>query len=278
MPDIQLPAIRLYYEERGEGAPILCIHGTSSSALVWESADQQLARLGRVIAYDRRGCTRSQRPDPYHATSVAEHADDAAALLEALSATPAIVIGRSYGGEVATDLALRYPDRVRALVLLEGASRRLTPEARQWEEELTRRVLAAAGQGIDTVAEAMLRSVLGDAAWEHLPESMQRLFVDNGPAILAECRGGALDVDAAALSAIAQPALLVAATDSPPVFRHVTDALAAALPDARTALVGGGHLIDPAGPAVLDFIRQVLSPADDRRPVRAAAARGVVTA
>jgi esterase len=50
---------------------------------------------------------------------VAEQADDAAGLLDALAALPAVVIGRSYGGAVAIDLALRNPDRVRALVLLE---------------------------------------------------------------------------------------------------------------------------------------------------------------
>jgi pimeloyl-ACP methyl ester carboxylesterase len=259
MPAIQLPAIRLYYEERGAGAPILGIHGTASSALMWEGAVAELARLGRAIVYDRRGCTRSQRPEPYHTTSVAEHADDAAALLEALSATPAIVIGRSYGGEVATDLARRYPDHVRALILLEGAPLRLTPEARRWESELSARVLAAAAGGIDTVGEVLLRDVLGDAAWERFPEQVQRMFTANGPAILAEFRGGGLEVDATALNAIDKPTLLVAAADSPEAFRLANEALAAALPHARTALVRGGHLVDPAGPAVLGFIREVLA-------------------
>jgi esterase len=109
--------VRLYYEERGSGTPILCIHGAGGTALAWADAMDELARLGRVIAYDRRGCPRSERPQPYERTSVGEHADDAAALLDALAAAPAIVVGRSYGGTVATDLALRYPDRVRALVL-----------------------------------------------------------------------------------------------------------------------------------------------------------------
>jgi esterase len=72
-----------------------------------------------TVVYDRRGSFRSGRPEPY-VTSVHEHADDAAALIDALAAAPAIVIGRSYGGEIAVDLALRYPDRVRALALLEG--------------------------------------------------------------------------------------------------------------------------------------------------------------
>jgi pimeloyl-ACP methyl ester carboxylesterase len=101
--------VRLYYEEHGSGAPILCIHGGGSSAAMWADAMEELARLGRVIAYDRRGCARSERPKAYERTSVAEQADDAAALLDALATTPAVVIGRSYGGAVAVDLALRYP-------------------------------------------------------------------------------------------------------------------------------------------------------------------------
>jgi hypothetical protein len=107
MAELQVNDVRLYYEEHGQGPPILCVHGTGGSALMWGAAVPELARLGRVIVYDRRGCTRSQRPDPYDKTSVGEHTEDAAALLEALGAIPAAVIGRSYGGEVATDLALR---------------------------------------------------------------------------------------------------------------------------------------------------------------------------
>ena len=127
MPEAHVNGIRLYYEEHGEGAPIACIHGGGSSALMWADAVEELVRLGRVIAYDRRGCTRSERPEPYERTTVAEQADDAAALLEALAAAPAVVIGRSYGGAVAIDLALRYPDQVRALVLLEGDALGLPP-------------------------------------------------------------------------------------------------------------------------------------------------------
>jgi esterase len=103
VPEARVNGVRLYYEEHGHGAPIACIHGGGSSALLWADALEELARLGRVIAYDRRGCTRSERPEPYERTSVVEQADDAAALLDALVAAPAVVIGRSYGGAVAVD-------------------------------------------------------------------------------------------------------------------------------------------------------------------------------
>lgn len=258
MPDIQLPDIRLYYEEHGEGDPILCIHGTSSSALVWGAAVEPLSALGRVIVYDRRGCTRSERPAPYDSTQVSDHADDAAALLEALSAAPAIIIGRSYGGEVATDLALRYPGLVRALVLLEGAPFSLTPEARSWATDIGDFVKSvAAEKGVDAVAEAFLRRVIGDEAWESFPDTTKAMFIANTPAIIAETGSPPLEVSAKELSSIHQPTLLIAAEDSDQAFRDATAAMAEALPNARTILIGGGHFINPADPAVLDFIAEV---------------------
>lgn len=258
MPETHVNGIRLYYEEHGEGEPIACIHGSGSSAAMWGDAVAELARLGRVVAYDRRGCSRSERPQPYERTSVAEQADDAAALLDALDAAPAVVIGRSYGGEVALELALAYPDRVRALVLLEGAPLGLTPAGAQWLSALDERVReAAARDGLDAVGEALIGEVLGEGAWHSFPDELRQMFTGNGPAILAEVEGGGLQADAAAFATIDQPVLLVAATDSPPAFREATEAMEDALPNARTSLVGGGHLVNPADPEVLAFVEEL---------------------
>src|SRR3989442_15465214 len=102
MAEISVNGVRLYYEEHGQGDPILCIHGTSSSAMVWRpAAIDELSRLGRGILYDRRGCTRRERPDP-HETSLVPHAGDAGAPPAAPEAGPAVVLGAGYGGGGAT--------------------------------------------------------------------------------------------------------------------------------------------------------------------------------
>jgi esterase len=258
VPRIRVNGVALYYEEHGSGEPILCIHGIGSSAAVWGDAAAELGKHGRTIVYDRRGSFRSERPDPY-VTSVPQHADDAAALLEALDAAPAVVIGRSYGGEVAIELALRYPERVRALALLETAEV-LTEAGARWLAELGERVLAAAESDMGSVAETLYRTALGDETWEGMPAEAKAMFAANGPAIVAEFRGGFLDVEVEQLGAVARPTLLVAGTDSPPVFAESTRLLAGAIPSSRVVWVEGGHLINPAHPAVLDFVDGVLAP------------------
>ena len=259
---VTVNGVRLHVEEHGRGDSILCVHGAGSSALVWGEAVRKLAGLGRVIAYDRRGCSRSERPEPYERTSVSEHAGDAAGLLDALEAAPAVVIGRSYGATVATDLALRHPGRVRGLVLLEGdAPRELAPRTADWIDGLSQRLQdVAARSGPGAVGEVLIDEVLGDGAWPSLPGELQSIFTDNGPAILAELRGEWwLQASAAELATIDQPALLVRASDSRPELREPTEALAEVLPNARTTLVGGGHLIDPSAPEVLAFVEEVLA-------------------
>ncbi len=268
---------QLYHEEYGTGESILCIHGTGSSTALWRDPAAALATRGRAIVYDRRGFGASERPEPF-VTDVHLQADDAAALLDALGAAPAVVIGRSHGGEIAADLALRYPDRVRALALLEGGGLMLGPAFRRWLAPLHERLFAAAEADPATVGEVFLRDVLGDAGWEALPDAVRDVFTANGPAIVAEERGGLLDASADELGTIDVPTLIVGARDSGPEFAEATELTAKAMPAARVEWVEGGHLIDAAHPAVLDFVDDVLGRSSDqqeslRQPTVAATGR-----
>lgn len=260
MPEAEVNGIRLHYEESGEGAPIACIHGAGSSAVMWGDAVEKLAGLGRAISYDRRGCGRSERPEPYEHTTVTEQADDAAALLDALEAAPAIIIGRSYGGAVAIDLALHHSDHVRALVLLEGDALGLSPAGLEWSRGLLDRMREVADRdGVDAVYKAVIDEVLGEGVWDSFPEEVQRLLTENGPALLAELTYVDQEMpDATAFAKITVPALLVAASDSPPEQRDMTERMAAVLPSARLVRAAGGHLVDPAGVEVLSFIEEVV--------------------
>lgn len=257
MPTRQANGVRLYYEEHGAGDPILGIHGTGSSAMLWSNAFPALAALGRLIVYDRRGCTRSERPLPFSA-GVTTHVEDAAALLAALEAGPAIVVGRSYGGAVAIELALRHSERVRALVLLEAFIGSLVPEAEAWETELARRLQAVASTSEEAVAEELIEYALGEGVWASFPEEIRRMFTDNAPAILdEELDPPALD-DPDELGRIAVPTLVVGAESSDPVFRLMNEQIVQGIPGAKVSSVGGGHVIAPDHADVLTFVREVL--------------------
>ncbi len=106
---------RLYWEEHGSGPPILLIMGLSFTHDMWFRILPTLATRGRVIVFDNRGVGQSDVPrGPY---TIRQMARDALAVLDAAHVTQAHVIGASMGGMIAQELALRYPSRVRSLLL-----------------------------------------------------------------------------------------------------------------------------------------------------------------
>jgi pimeloyl-ACP methyl ester carboxylesterase len=265
MPSITVNGADLYYEAYGDGELILGIHGTPSSARLWEDAAQRLADRGRCIIYDRRGFGRSRPPGLFETVDLADHVDDAAALLDALAEGPAAVIGRSTGGQIALELARRVPEKVRALVLLEPALFTVDTQAAAWAERLRHGVLQHAAVDPSSASETVIRVALGDGAWESLPDDLKDLFTAASPAVLAEVRGTGLDLSAQPLTlssddlaAIGQPALLVSSEDSPEALRRVNARLAEVMPQTEAVLVPGGHLIDPAHPSVLDFLARTV--------------------
>lgn len=116
MPKCRLNDIDIYFERAGQGPPLLFISGTGGDLRLKPNVfDGPLPRQFDTIAFDQRGLGRSSKPDrPY---TMAQYAGDAAALLAAMHLPRALVLGVSFGGMVAQELAIRYPDRVKAMVL-----------------------------------------------------------------------------------------------------------------------------------------------------------------
>src|SRR5215475_15198872 len=92
---------RLYYERQGAGQPIFFIAGSTGDAGNFTRTAALLADEFTVVTYDRRGNSRSERPKGWTTTSVAEQADDAAGIIQALGLAPAVVFGASAGGPIA---------------------------------------------------------------------------------------------------------------------------------------------------------------------------------
>ncbi len=106
-----------YFEEIGtEGPPLVFLSGMGGDHRAFTRTQRHFASHFRTLGFDSRDAGRSDRVDaPY---STADMADDVAGWLDALAATPAIVVGQSLGGLVAQELAIRHPGMVRSLVLV----------------------------------------------------------------------------------------------------------------------------------------------------------------
>jgi len=115
MPYVTNQGARLYWEEQGDGPPVLLIMGLSFTLEMWFRVVPRLTKSYRVILFDNRGIGKSDVPTgPYTMRMLAS---DAEAVLGAAGVSAAHIVGASMGGMVAQELALRSPERVLSLML-----------------------------------------------------------------------------------------------------------------------------------------------------------------
>jgi pimeloyl-ACP methyl ester carboxylesterase len=179
---------RLCREVRGSGRPLLCITGGTGDAGEWGGVAPVLADEYMVIAYDRRGFSRSPRLAGCSATSMAGQAEDAAALLRALGLTPAVVIGHSGGGSVACELVARHPHVVGLAVIYEAPLFAVVPHGEQIADALLGSLQPAMTEGGPHAApETFVRIMAGDEAVDFFAASDREQYervLDNGAVLL----------------------------------------------------------------------------------------------
>lgn len=266
---------RLYYERRGAGEPLLLMTGFAISAAVFEPVVGLLAADFDCIAYDHRGAGRSQAP--VRLTSVHELAADAARLLDALGLASAHVCGVSMGGMVAQELAIRFPERVRGLLLCStwpGGPRAVRPRAGELVR-LARDVASAAGRpGRPWLAPALFSEAFVSREPERV-EQLLELFERHRPpahGAWAQWWATVYHDTLARLGRVQAPTLVMHGECD--VIAPLPNArlLAQAIPDAELIVIeGGGHGFALERP--LDTCERALQWLARRAPIAPGAAR-----
>jgi pimeloyl-ACP methyl ester carboxylesterase len=207
MPKVPIDGFQLYYESAGDGEPLVLIPGFASGASLWTRQIGPLARHFRVISFDPRGVAQSDKPEGEQTISLL--ADDLAELLRFLGIAETHVVGVSFGGFVAQEFALRYPQMTRKLVLCctsFGGPNHVGPAP-------------------EVMSEIMQPRAAGDVS-----EDMYRVQLQAAMAFNTEDR----------LAAISSPTLIVSGDADVIVPVQNSYNLAREIPNAELQLVSGG--------------------------------------
>lgn len=267
MPRIKVGELQLYYETYGEGAPLVLIPGFRTGLWLWFKQVEEFAQKFRTIVFDPRGIGQSDKPDA--PLKIRTMADDLAGLLSALDIRQAHILGASFGGFVAQEFALGYPQMTRSLILCctsFGGARHLLPSLNTLQtlaaieglntEERTRRNLLMAfspkfirehPREIERVIELRLNNPVTDAAH------------------FAQLQAAATFDVAERVSETKAPTLVITGDEDTIVPPGNSGNLAAQIPQARLiSIAGGSHMFFIEQPekfnqAVIEFINQVES-------------------
>jgi pimeloyl-ACP methyl ester carboxylesterase len=235
--------VELSWRDRGAGPPLLLLHETAATGAIWDPLIEAVGADARTIAPDRRGWGDSGAPEPYAATTVEEHGADAAALMKAADAVPAVVCGAGLGAVAAIELLLRHGELVRAAIVVEPPLLALLPEATEGLAFDRREIAEAVAQGGPAAAmEAYLAGRLSHlgAGAERIPDTVGAEAAKQPLSLFAEL--GAVPswpLRSADLLALDASSRIVVGGSTPPVLRAASEQLAIRL--------GGGELVDVGG-------------------------------
>jgi pimeloyl-ACP methyl ester carboxylesterase len=251
MPVTNINGVNLFWEMTGDkGKPLVLVHGSWGDHHNWDKVVPGLSKKFRVLTYDRRGHSQSERPAGKG--SVREDVNDLAALINHHKLSPAIIAGNSFGAIICLKLATQDPGLFKSLfihepplfTLLEGQAD--TEKAFQAVTERIQAVIKLLKQGKNEEgAELFVETIaFGNGAWENLPHQLQQTFIFNAPTWLDEMQDDeSLRIDLIKLKNFTQPVFLSQGEASPPFFPIVINKIEGSLPHAqRKTFSGAGHV------------------------------------
>jgi pimeloyl-ACP methyl ester carboxylesterase len=246
MPIGEFNGVQLHYRRSGAGEPLVLVHGSWVDGGVWSGVLPLLTSSFDVVAYDRRGHSRSSCPPGQG--SVRDDVDDLASLIELLELAPAHVAGASMGGSIALRLAAARPELVRTLTVHEPplfdllhAEELDLPEL----GELRQRLAAVAGRLASGDMEGGARLYFDQVAetpggWDAFDKGHRGVLLSNASTYLDQCRDpDAFWIETEDLAAFGGPALLTHGNRRPPLFRRIVEMVVAAIPGARSEAIPG---------------------------------------
>jgi len=285
MPTATVNGVDLAFIEKGQGAPVLFVHGGVGDYRAWEQQMDAFSAGYRAVAVSCRGSWPNPKLRPDESLTLGTFVEDVTQFIQALDAGPVHLVGHSSpGGFASLLLAAQHPDLLRTLVLLEPPAFPLLgldipPRPAQLIKLLIRHPRAGIGfmkfgaKGMRPAIRAFERgddaqglrlfmaANTSEAVVNGIPEAMFQRFVDNVGPLKAQIKAGFPPFGAADAKAITVPTLLVSGAESPAHIQAVTDRLAALVPNAdRLTITGATHNMFNSHPAefnagVLRFLR-----------------------
>ncbi len=265
MPKVKVGDINIYYEVNGEGEPLLLIAALSSDVTSWRFQTPEFSKKYRVIVFDNRGVGRTDSPDtPY---SIEMMADDAVGLLDALDIEKVNVLGISMGGFIAQELALKYPRRVKSLILATTAANAPFLAKHLWDTWVR---LVQEGVSWEIAWRNVMPWVYTDKFFEN-PEQVQMVinriltypYQQPAHAFARQATACAEHDTRDRISQITAPTLVLVGREDIYLPVKLSEELAAGIPNAElVVLEGGGHgfsgeIPEKFNQAVLDFLAKV---------------------
>ena len=258
MPIDKINNIKIFWELSGDsGEPLILVHGSWGDHHNWDMVVGELSKTFRVLTYDRRGHSQSERPEVKG--YMQEDIDDLIGLAEHLNFFPAHITGNSYGAGIVLKTAAKRPDLFSSMIIHEPPLFGLledNPHAQEALQIVNARMkivldLIASGNMEKAAEEFMEKIAMGPGAWNQLPGKAKNIFINNAPTWYDEMQDPqSLQIDLTKFSGFKKPVLLSSGSESPSFFPLVIDKLTTVLPHSkRITIEGAGHVPHMSHPA-----------------------------